>query len=83
MDEVVKAIVILAMVKPLKEFVCPLYMRTIEEMAEAPSADKARVLCDTASVIERIGLLRDADTWCAFMQNEVNPEYKPHNYFQL
>lgn len=83
MDEVIKTIVILAMCKPLREFVCPMYMRTIEEMAETDSANKARVLCDTAHVIERIGLLRDADAWCAFMQSEVNPNYQPHNYFQV
>ncbi len=85
MDTNIQAIVILAMAKPLKEFVCPLYMRTIEEMAETPMANRERffALRDTASIIEHICLLRDADAWCEFMQNEVNPSYQPHYYFQI
>jgi hypothetical protein len=83
MDETIKAVIILAMHKPLREFVCPLYMRTIEEMAESEDKEKAIILRDTASVIERIGILRDKGVWCEFMQSSVNPSYQPQEYFQI
>lgn len=83
MDETIKAIIILAMNKSLREFVCPMYMRTIEEMAESEDADKALVLRDTANVIERIGLLRDKGAWCEFMKENVNPNYQPQELFQM